>query len=602
MEITDTSLIGAVRRYWYVVAGAGVVALVVGGAYALATPGPELFAANATVVVQDPATAVTGTPTTARFVATQAELLRSDIVAQEAVSVLAEGSPVIEVEAFDLIAATTVTFSGESGILSVAFNDPDPDLAVEKLNALINSYNQVSRLQVTSFSENALARIDAQLDAFDERQEQISNELRTAREENVGLATLERQFNEAITRIGLLQDERAATTSPTRLEEIRVEIDDLRQQMAVYREAIDAQDPSSTLLALAEEQNLIIDRRAELLTQRDQISIEAELAPGAVVSLLPAVAATALPSLGGGRIIAVALILGLALGTAAAYLLATRLRAFRNRTEPGIILKAPLLADIPDFGQENVSSALPVRDEPRSAAAEAFRFAAASLDMQMRSRSAKVVMVVSSTLGHGKSTCLINTALASAHQGSSVLIVDCDFGNQDSSILLRGETPGPPPGFTDVVEAGRPLRESIQQIALGNGVLLNLLSRGRLPSVASDTLRSAGARSLFKAVGESYDLIFVDAPPLLQVAYSSTLAGYCDALLVVVAHGTSARELEELTSRLELIGTPVAGYLYNMSPLRSEMTATEGSMKDILGDGSQLQRREENMADSTRDR
>ena len=602
MEITDSSLFGAVRRFWYVVAGAGALALVLGVAYSLSSPGPELFAANATVVVQDPATAVTGTPTSARFVATQAELMRSDIVAQEAVSLLAEAIPSVEAEAFDLIAATTVTFSGESGILSISFNDPDPDLAVEKLNAVVDAYNQVSRLQVTSFSENALARIDAQLEAFDERQEQISVELRTAREENIGLATLERQFNDAITRIGLLQDERAATTSSTRLEAIRVEIDDLRQQMAVYREAIDAQDPSSTLLGLIEEQNLIIDRRAELLTQRDQISIEAELAPGAVVSLLPAVEATALPSLGGGRVVAVALILGLAIGTAVAYFLATRLRAFRTRGEPGMILRAPLLADIPNFGQEDVSSALPVRDEPRSAAAEAFRFAAASLDMQMRARNAKVVMVVSSTLGHGKSTCLINTALASAHQGNSVLIADCDFGNQDSSILLRGETSSPPPGFTDVVEAGRPLDESIQQIALGNGVLLSLLSRGRLPSVASDTLRSVGARSLFETIGESYDLIFVDAPPLLQVAYSSTLAGYCDALLVVVAHGTSARELEDLTSRLELIGTPVAGYLYNMSPLRSEMTATEGSMKDILGDGSGVQRRDVTMVDSARDR
>ena len=63
------------------------------------------------------------------------------------------------------------------------------------------------------------------------------------------------------------------------------------------------------------------------------------------------------------------------------------------------------------------------------------------------------------------------------------------------------------------------------------------------------------------------------------------MAGYADMLLVIVGHGTAASELDGLTARLNLIGTPVAGYLYNKSPLRSEMTATEGSMKDILGDG-----------------
>jgi Mrp family chromosome partitioning ATPase len=375
------------------------------------------------------------------------------------------------------------------------------------------------------------------------------------------------------------------TTLVERLAAIRIEIADLRDQIATYLQAQDAQEPSTALTALAEEQALIIDRRAELLTQRDQISIESELAPGAVISLLPAVAAFGLPTVDLSRILAVALILGLAAGAFGAYLLATRLRNFRIRSEPATILRAPLLTDIPDFGLEGVESSLPVRDAPRSAAAEAFRFAAASLELLMAARGAKVVMVVSSTLSHGKSTCLINTALASARQGHSVLVIDCDFGNQDSSNLLRGQTDYPPPGFTDVVDAGRPLESSIQRVALGNGVTVGLLSRGRLPSIAADTLRSSGARDLFKNIGQSYDLVFVDAPPLLQVAYSSTLATYADTLMVVVGHGTPARELEELNARLELIGTPVAGYLYNKSPLRAQMTATGGSMKDVLGDG-----------------
>jgi Mrp family chromosome partitioning ATPase len=114
---------------------------------------------------------------------------------------------------------------------------------------------------------------------------------------------------------------------------------------------------------------------------------------------------------------------------------------------------------------------------------------------------------------------------------------------------------------------------------------MGLLSRGRLPSIAADTLRAPGARDLFAAVGNTYDLVFVDAPPMLQVAYSSTVAAYADTLVVVVKHGSSARELEELTARLDLIGTPVAGYIYNKSPIRAQMTATGGSMKDILGDG-----------------
>ncbi len=582
---TQSGLFTAVKRFWWVILGSGVVALVLGGAYAIVRPQDLIFGADVTIVIQDPATTLAGGGITARYVTNQAEFLRSEIVADAAARLLEGQDPPVLVDASSLISASSVFFSGESAILTLSIIDPDPVLAVAKVNALADAYREVSRLQVTSFSNNALARIDAQLEAFDERQAELTVEIRTARDEDTALATLERQFIEALTMIGQLQAELAVTTSDTRRAEIRLEIEDLRTRIDVFRQASEAQGPSATLLALLEEQDLIINRRAELIQQRDQIAIEADLAPGAVVSILHANEAVPFPTLGANRILAVTLLLGLAAGTVIAYLLSTRLRSLRARSEPEAILAAPLLADIPDFQAEGVDSTLPVRDAPRSAAAEAFRFAAASLEMLMRSHQAKVVMMVSATLGHGKSTSAINTALASARQGHEVLVIDCDFGNQDSSKLLRGELGKPVPGFTDVVEAGHPLGSAIQTIPLGKDVSISLLGRGRLPTVAADTLRSPGAVDLFRDVKATYDLVFVDAPPLLQVAYASTLAGYVDALVVVVGHGTSARELEELTIRLNLIGTPLLGYIYNKSPLRREMTATEGSMMDILGQG-----------------
>jgi Mrp family chromosome partitioning ATPase len=103
--------------------------------------------------------------------------------------------------------------------------------------------------------------------------------------------------------------------------------------------------------------------------------------------------------------------------------------------------------------------------------------------------------------------------------------------------------------------------------------------------VAANVVLAPAARGVFSQLKQEHGLVFVDAPPLLQVAYSSALAGYVDGLVVIVAHGTPVKELEDLANRLKLIGTPILGYLYNRSPLRPEMTATEGSMMDILGVG-----------------
>ena len=72
---------------------------------------------------------------------------------------------------------------------------------------------------------------------------------------------------------------------------------------------------------------------------------------------------------------------------------------------------------------------------------------------------------------------------------------------------------------------------------------------------------------------------------MLHVAYASILAQYVDRVLVVTRHGGSVTRLEDLAQRLDLIGTPLAGYVYNGAPLRYEMTLTEGSLKDVLGEG-----------------
>ena len=137
-------------------------------------------------------------------------------------------------------------------------------------------------------------------------------------------------------------------------------------------------------------------------------------------------------------LLAVALAAGLFAGVGLAYLLASRRRVFRDRMEPELILGVPLLADIPDFTQEGLTTLLPVRDEPRSASAEAFRFAAASLELKMNRQEAKSLAIISPTLGAGKSTVLANIALAAARQGSRVLVIDADFGNQALTTLLEG--------------------------------------------------------------------------------------------------------------------------------------------------------------------
>jgi Mrp family chromosome partitioning ATPase len=578
----EPNLLSAAWRYrWLVlVVTSLIVALAI--IYQLVRPEEERFLAEATMVIQEPIAAESTTPLapSSQYLGSQIEIIRSLVVAQAAASNLVEDG--FEVTADELGGSITVIGSDESPLVSVVGQAPSADLAVLYVNAIAEGYREVSRTQATATSADRIERIEAQLSQIDTRLGEITEELAALISADPVLGTLREQADEALVAIAGLQEELVNSSGDTAAS-IRQEIADYRQIIATFTE-VRGSSINAEQRVLTEEQTALVSRRTALQNLLDEVNVDAGLAPNAVALIQPATNASRISGLGLSRVLAVSLILGLALGVGLAYFLTVWRRSFTSRSEPEAVLKAPLLADVPDFEQEGLESVIPVRDDPRSAAAEAFRFAAASTEARLRARDLTSAFVVSSTLGHGKTTTTVNMAVAAAIHGRSVLVIDCDFGNQEAARLLAGPSHSSLEGVTDVIEGAATVEEATHLVDLGNGVTLSLMPRGTRPSLAASTLQSPKARDFFSGVAESYDLVLVDGPPMLQVAYASTLADLAEALVVIVEHQGSYSELVDLTDRLDLLQKPVLGYVYNRSPLRREMTMSEGSMMDILGD------------------
>ena len=581
----EPSLFRAAWRYRLLVAGITALAVVLVFAYMEVRPPLTVYAAQTSMVVQGTGGGLDlGAATTPdRFLANQIEILRSGAVAQLASELAAQSEPPVIIPPEELVEFALIGGSRDSDLIVVAFSSLDPVAAVTGANALAGAYQQLASLETTAATVAAIERIDVQIDTLDARLRTLTNQVAGITGADSVRVELRNQYEEAVVEIVALQEE-ARTASDFRVDEIRVRLGDLQSLINTYQDIRGIGQGDSELDELLVEQAQVLARRTTLLERRDQIAIDLELAPNIVAYRSDATTAEVTSDSGPGRILAVALILGLLAGVGVAYLLSSRRRIFHDRKEPEAILGAPLLADIPDFAEEGLKTRLPVRESPRSAAAEAFRFATASLELKLASQQAKSMIVISATLGMGKSTLLANLALAAAREGNRVLLVDADFGNQDLTALLTGSASTATEGLTDVISIGLPFTQAIRSIDVGADGVLSLLSRGRQPVVAADLLRSPKVKQLFDTVREEFDLVLVDAPPLLQVAYASTLAAYVDGALVIVGHGESAAMIEETRNRLSLIGATVFGYVYNRSPLRREMTVSEGSMTDILGD------------------
>jgi Mrp family chromosome partitioning ATPase len=227
--------------------------------------------------------------------------------------------------------------------------------------------------------------------------------------------------------------------------------------------------------------------------------------------------------------------------------------------------------------------------EPTSASAEAFRFVAATISLQQiwpstddGSSHYTTLMTTSAGLSEGKTVVTANTALAAAREGRKVLVMDADFGNQQLTELMVGATT-PPRGMTDVVSREVTLAKAVIPVEHEGTGTIHLLSRGHSPIKAPDFFAAPATHRMFEDIRTKYDLVLIDAPPLLRVAYATTLARLADRAMVVIAHGSEIAVAEELRDQIELVGVPPIGYVYNLAPLRAEMTVSAGSMADTLG-------------------
>jgi Mrp family chromosome partitioning ATPase len=274
------------------------------------------------------------------------------------------------------------------------------------------------------------------------------------------------------------------------------------------------------------------------------------------------------------RSAAIELVAGFVLGAALAYLRATRRRCLDDRSDPLAIYEAPLLADIPPAGRKGIrprlttgTDPLPIAADPQSQAAEAFRFAAGSVERIRAAHDDRLAVVfVSADTGADRSTVVANVALAVAESGTPVLAVDADAAAGGLTDLLL---PGSPPadGFEQVVAGCRPVSDCIETSPLNADVTVLRAGAVRVKR----TTGQAYAEAVEKVIAEakaSYQLVLIDSPALLKVANAVELVQDADAAVIVLGPGEPVRDHVTMVERLDELDSDLVGYVYQQAGRR----------------------------------
>lgn len=193
-----------------------------------------------------------------------------------------------------------------------------------------------------------------------------------------------------------------------------------------------------------------------------------------------------------------------------------------------------------------------------SAGAEAYRTLRTNLIFSPTVETLKTAVITSAAPQEGKTTTAANLAVAFAQYGLSVLLVDADLRRPRQHDLFNVPES---PGLVDVLLGEAASGDAIHRTPFKR---LWVLPAGTRSSNPGDLLGGRRMRQLLEALGERFDIILLDTPPLLAVADAANLSVHADGAIVVVHAGRTDREaVQAAVQKLGAVGARVIGAVLN---------------------------------------
>jgi capsular exopolysaccharide synthesis family protein len=198
------------------------------------------------------------------------------------------------------------------------------------------------------------------------------------------------------------------------------------------------------------------------------------------------------------------------------------------------------------------------RHAPISSFEEAVRTLRDSILLSDPSQRPRSLLLTSATPREGKTTMAVYLALAHSDQKRKTLLIDADLRRPGIHTRLSLENKE---GLRDVITSDADWRGLLHK--LEGHPDLDVLVSGRSSQRAADRLGAVLEQILEEATKE-YDLVIVDAPPLLGFAEPLQMAAIVDAVVVVTLAGqTNRNAVRSVLTSLKRVKANVLGIALN---------------------------------------
>ena len=197
---------------------------------------------------------------------------------------------------------------------------------------------------------------------------------------------------------------------------------------------------------------------------------------------------------------------------------------------------------------------------------EAFKILRTNIEFMIPGKSkSRIVMFTSALPGEGKSTIIANLASSMCESGKKVLVLDCDLRKPFMHKFFSADNSK---GLVSII-VGSALSQDVIHRNI-HAIGLDLISSGPIPPNPTELLMSDKFKLLLEELSQSYDYIFIDAPPTLNMADTAIDGHLADATIFVITAGKTRIEIiKRCLRQLSQTNVEVSGILLNRFDIES---------------------------------